>query len=105
MRPGPPPPATAESLESAGPSPEDVALSCYGTTKIEAADLAENARTALLAAPTDGPDPTVVIDGAVDVVLTSVTVNSPNWLPDEDWPFEGRPGPRYLVQVAVTAHP
>lgn len=81
---------------------QDLQLDAYGKTKLEALDTAEAARTVLLAAPRSPDD----VDVDLAVVLSSLTVTSPNWIPDEDWPDEdGRPGPRYLMNVSIVAHP
>lgn len=76
----------------------DLQLDVWAETKADAADIAALARAALLAAPRN-PDPDA------SVVVTSVNVNHPSWTPDEDWPASGRPGPRYVVLVTMSAHP
>ncbi len=73
-------------------------LHVWGDTKTEAWNAAAAARDWLLAAPRNAP----VHAG---VTFNLITVTSPSWIPDSDWPSpDGRPGPRYLMYARVTAH-
>lgn len=77
----------------------DLQFDCWAPSKAEAADLAGLVGAAMLAAPRNPAtyDPPAVV--------TSTTVTAPTWIPDPDWPLDGRPGPRYVVLGSLTAHP
>lgn len=77
----------------------DLQIDVWATTKAEAWDLCGEIRTALLAAPRN--QPTV----EPPAVVTSATMTTPSWVPDSDWPSDGRPGPRYTFTATLTAHP
>lgn len=71
----------------------------WGATKGEALAAVSAAYDAVLAAPRTDP---VHVNGVA--VYTTATL--PVWTPDEDWPTtDGRPGPRYVMTVRVSAHP
>jgi hypothetical protein len=77
---------------------QDLNIDTWGSSKTQAQQLMATARDLLLAAPR-----VAAVQAAA--VLVSARANSPQWLPDEDWPVSGRPAPRYLVTVTVTGHP
>lgn len=79
----------------------DLQFDVWADTKPEAADVAAEVRSTMLAAVRTPPA------GAYDppAVVTSVTMTAPNYLPDPDWPADGRPGPRYVLFGTLTAHP
>jgi hypothetical protein len=70
----------------------------WGATKSQASTAVHAIRDALLSVPREQP---VQTHGEV----TRVTATYPFWLPDEDFPVDGRPGPRYLFTARLTAHP
>lgn len=75
----------------------DVQLETWGETKGDAWELLSDAVDLLHAAPRAHTD-------LAQGVLTRVEPLGAFYLPDEDWPANGRPGPRYEMTVRITAH-
>jgi len=78
---------------------QDLQFDVWGSSKVEAQDLAAEVRRLMLAAPAG------TADYDPPAVIISTTMTPPTWVPDEDWPLDGRPGPRYLMFGTLTAHP
>jgi hypothetical protein len=77
---------------------QDLQVDSWGESKADAWAAIATVRDVLLDAPRSQPS-------RPEGVLVRVSASAPTWLPDEDWPDpEGRPGPRYLMIVRVTAH-
>lgn len=77
---------------------QDVQLDAWAASKPEARSLIGAAFEALHAAATD---PISFDNGRLSYVLA---LGGFNYLPDDDWPVDGRPGPRFSVTVRLTAH-
>jgi len=73
----------------------DFQLDVYAETKPAANDLAWDAHNRILAAPRDQPS---------TVTVNHTRVTPPTWVPDDDWPVDGRPGPRYLLTGNLKGH-
>lgn len=69
----------------------------WGDTDDEAEEAITAIREAILTAPRAQPVP--------DQVISFTTCEYPAYLPDSDWPVDGRPGPRYSMTVRISAHP
>lgn len=89
------PPATSVTVNRL--TKQDLQIDVWGETKETAWQLMADARDLLLAAPRYNPD-------HPEGVFTGVRCNGPTYMPDESWPVNNRPGPRYLMVVSVTAH-
>lgn len=74
----------------------DVQLRYWADTKAAAWDLASSATSALRGAPRSSPVQSLG-------VLIRVEPLFPVYLPDEDWPVNSRPGPRYEQTVRIRA--
>lgn len=75
----------------------DLQLTTWGTTKAEAwTDIATASDTLR-----DAPRLAAVQSEGTFVFVQAL---SPIYLPDEDWPVNGRPGPRYEMTVRIAAH-
>jgi hypothetical protein len=75
----------------------DLQLTTWGTTKSEAWQLLADAVETLREAPRVDPTHS-------QGVLTRVEPLGVFYLPDVDWPANGRPGPRYEMTVRIVAH-
>jgi hypothetical protein len=77
---------------------QDIQVDVWAESKGEARQIIGEVRDYLLAAPR--------IAGVRPAgVLTGARCTGPIWLPDEDWPTsDGRPSPRYVMTVSLTAH-
>jgi hypothetical protein len=77
---------------------QDVQIDAWGTSKAEARSIIGAAYEALHAAASD---PVSYDNGSLSYVQT---LGGFLYLPDEDWPVDGRPGPRFELTVRLTAH-
>jgi len=75
----------------------DLQLTAWAETKTAARQLLDTAITLLHDTPRTDP---VNTEGT----LTRVEPLGMFYLPDEEWPVDGRPGPRYEMTVRTVAH-
>lgn len=75
---------------------QSLQVDVWGATKADAWGRYAAVRDLLLELPVAQPG----------VVLNRIAVGAPSWIPDSDWTSSsGRPMPRYLSYVRVTARP